>query len=673
MFPMPKFPHSLRFRQVHLDFHTSGHIPEVGAKFDKAQFQDALRRGHVDSITVFAKCHHGYSYHPTKVGTMHPTLTRNLLGDQIETCREIGVRCPIYISAGLDEVSAHAHPEWLVVDKNGVSFNPLSPGFKRMSFDSPYLDFLCKQIEEVVQIWPDNDGIFLDIIAPRRNYAAAALSAMSSAGVDPEDDAQVDAWAQQVLLNYYERTTTAVKSANPSTPVFHNGGHIPVGATDFNLFNSHFELESLPTGGWGYDHFPISARYAITQPRDFLGMTGKFHNTWGEFGGFKRPAALQYECAAMISYGAKCSVGDQLHPSGEMNTDTYDLIGAAYAEVEVKEPWVGGVEPSAWIGVVSTETSQKAWRGHAVTVLADEGASRMLMELHQPFLVLDEDADWSGFKLIMLPDGFVMDEASHSKAKKFLSQGGKILAAGTALLNADESAFLLDPGAKLLGRSPFDPDYLIATELTPDVQVRSAIVIEKGAYEIEPTTAKPLVGRRVPYFNRTWDKFCSHQHTPDSTDSASPAAVIGSQIAYFAHNIFSHYRLRGQPLYRDFVLAAIKHLLDGQLQIETNLPTVARLNVMDQPSDRRSIVHLLYAPITLRAMFPLWGQARPVEIIEELLPLIQTTVKVQIGHSVAKVRLVPGDIEIPFTESGGVTSFTVPKFTGHQMVELSWF
>jgi hypothetical protein len=54
-------------------------------------------------------------------------------------------------------------------------------------------------------------------------------------------------------------------------------------------------------------------------------MTGKFHQTWGEFGGFKRPEALRYECAAMLAFGARCSIGDQLHPSGEMNPDTYEL------------------------------------------------------------------------------------------------------------------------------------------------------------------------------------------------------------------------------------------------------------------------------------------------------------------------------------------------------------
>ena len=43
----------MRFRQVHLDFHTSEFIENIGEKFDKKEFQDALIAGHVDSITLF--------------------------------------------------------------------------------------------------------------------------------------------------------------------------------------------------------------------------------------------------------------------------------------------------------------------------------------------------------------------------------------------------------------------------------------------------------------------------------------------------------------------------------------------------------------------------------------------------------------------------------------------
>lgn len=93
----------MKFRQVHLDFHTSEAVPDIGKDFTKENFQKMLKAGHVDSITVFSKCHHGWSYHPTKANKMHPGLSFDLLGAQIEAAHEIGVKTPVYLSAGLDE------------------------------------------------------------------------------------------------------------------------------------------------------------------------------------------------------------------------------------------------------------------------------------------------------------------------------------------------------------------------------------------------------------------------------------------------------------------------------------------------------------------------------------------------------------------------------------------
>ena len=104
----------MRFRQVHLDFHTSEHIGDIGKKFDKKQFQTALKKGHINSITLFSKCHHGWAYHPSQANEIHPHLDFDLLGAQIQAAHEIGVKTPIYLSAGLDEKMAHRHPEWLV-------------------------------------------------------------------------------------------------------------------------------------------------------------------------------------------------------------------------------------------------------------------------------------------------------------------------------------------------------------------------------------------------------------------------------------------------------------------------------------------------------------------------------------------------------------------------------
>ncbi len=43
-------------RQVHLDFHTSEHIPDIGIKFSEAQFIETLQ---------VARGHHGWCYYPT--------------------------------------------------------------------------------------------------------------------------------------------------------------------------------------------------------------------------------------------------------------------------------------------------------------------------------------------------------------------------------------------------------------------------------------------------------------------------------------------------------------------------------------------------------------------------------------------------------------------------------
>src|SRR3569623_970736 len=110
---MPTTNKPLRYRQIHLDFHTSEHIPDVGAAFDAENFLQVLRAAKVDSITEFAKCHHGWAYYPTKVGAPHPNLARpDLLGEMVSALNAADIEAPIYISVQWDERDARVHPEW---------------------------------------------------------------------------------------------------------------------------------------------------------------------------------------------------------------------------------------------------------------------------------------------------------------------------------------------------------------------------------------------------------------------------------------------------------------------------------------------------------------------------------------------------------------------------------
>ena len=80
--PSQEFPR----RTIHLDFHTGPLVPNVGVAFDPDQFADTFKRANVDSVTVFAMCHHGHLYYDTDHPARHPGLSRDLdlLGLQIE-------------------------------------------------------------------------------------------------------------------------------------------------------------------------------------------------------------------------------------------------------------------------------------------------------------------------------------------------------------------------------------------------------------------------------------------------------------------------------------------------------------------------------------------------------------------------------------------------------------
>jgi hypothetical protein len=121
--------HERRYRQVHLDFHTSADCEGVGADFDPEVFAQTVEMGRVDSMTVFAKCHHGFSYYPTEVGTRHPNLAvPNLMGAQIEALHGIGVLAPIYVSIMWDDLAGEKEPGWVVARRDGsLMIRPHSP------------------------------------------------------------------------------------------------------------------------------------------------------------------------------------------------------------------------------------------------------------------------------------------------------------------------------------------------------------------------------------------------------------------------------------------------------------------------------------------------------------------------------------------------------------------
>jgi len=652
----------LRFRQIHLDFHTSEQIVGIGSRFDAAQFARTLKDAHVNSVTCFSRCHHGMIYHDTRFPNRHPHLEVNLLAEQIEACHALGIRVPIYITVGWDEAWYRAHPQCCELSPEGrMSAGPLDARWHKMCLNlrSPYIQYVEEQTREVLGMF-DVDGFFFDIIFQGQCLCRFCLEGMRQAGLNPAAPADRARHSKLVLDAFKRHFTQVVRSQNDTCTIFYNAGHIYPDWRPILDTYTHLELESLPSGGWGYAHFPITMRYARRLGLDCLGMTGKFHTTWGDFSSFKHPEALEYEIFTQVANGAKCSIGDQLHPTGEICPETYRLIGGVYRRVEELEPWLQGAEALAEVAVLNPEAVGKE---DARVDSAASGAYHMLVESHHQFDFVDCESDLSRYSVLILPDKITLEGDFLAKVESFLDAGGSVLASHRSGLGAEGREFALPHlNISFVREAEFSPDFVLALEPinqgTPSVP---HVMYDRGL-EVAPLEKSRILAETYdPYFNRTYEHFCSHQHTPLKGKAPRPAVVAGTRSIYVAHPVFSMYHRRGARFWKQLAMNSLALLLPDPL-VRTNAPTTAQITVTRQAAEQRTMLHVLhYIPER---------RADSLDTIQDRIPLHNITVALRCENPPSRAYLAPDGTALDCTWEDGYAEVTVPVVDGYAVVVL---
>jgi hypothetical protein len=677
-------PDFLPYRQIHLDFHTSEAIPGIGADFDPDEFADTLVKAHVNSITCFARCHHGWIYYQSKVNPerIHPQLARpHLLKEQIEACHARGIRVPIYTTIQWDHYTAREHPDWLLTDENGRIFEtkPFEAGFYRwMNVNSPYLEFVKAHVREIMEMLP-TDGFFFDIVQPVPSSDPFTQDRMRGEGLDPANAEHRRRFGLSSLNDFKRDLSRFVWDINPDASVFFNAGHVGTRHRAVAGAYSHWELETLPSGGWGYQHFPVTMRYARNLGLDVLGQTGKFHTSWGDFHSFKSLPALQFECFRMLAMGAKCMIGDQLPPRGRIEPYVYDLVGKVYAEVEAKEPWCKGAKALSEVAVFTPEEFGSARAGDLPDAI--KGATRILEEAACQFDIVDSASDLAAYSVVILPDNIPVDVTLAAKLKAYVQNGGKLIATFESGLNPEQTAF----AARLFGVE-------IASEgpVTPDGKLVRGRVFERGDY-VDYILPGGEIGRGLPptehvmyirgmdvralpgsevladivpsYFDRTWEHFCSHRQTPSAGVPGNAAVVRTGNVIYFSSPIFTLYQKVAPPWCKRLLLNALDMLLPEPLVRHAG-PSTLFVTLNDQAEQNRWIVHLLHYIPERRGFY--------FDTIEDVIPLYDVPVSVRVNRPVAGVTTAPEGQPVPFTVKGGRVDFVLPKLDGHQMVVVEY-
>jgi hypothetical protein len=605
---MKNDPFTACYRQIHLDFHNSPYIDDLLCDFDPARLARQFKEAKVNSVVVFAKCVHGMGYYPSKMVTPHPALQgRDFTGEMIEALHREGIRAPIYTIIGWEEQLAQEHPEWMQICADG-SFaqnafgsdgTSRQPGrFRWLNYLHPdYQDYFEAHLKEVLERYPC-DGLFIDMLVmhPDADWSDSAIAFREQHGLMGRDALTHARYEAASQAAFAEKFTPMILDKAPKASIFYNAENRlfvdgSLGALARAEQQTHFEIESLPSGMWSYHHFPRVARN-LRSRKPWLGMTGRFQKMWGDFGGIKTVPALEFECFRSQALGGANSVGDQLGPRGTLDTGAYQLIGEVFTRCAEAEPFYEDCVACPQVAVVCPHHPERS--EHAST-LVEEAMVRLCEEHHYDAVMVNDADSLAGYALLILGEGIPIGSQFREKIARFVQDGGKVLAVGDSVFDSQGQGW--GPFAELVcqGDAAYAPAYWRARAPWVQALGEDDRVVYAGGLRVQaPAEADILIDRVAPYFQRSDLKFCSHFQAPPRKDIlGEPAALREKGWIYFADPIFTDYRQSANQVVSRAFGAALEGLI-GRPATGWGLKSTVRICPLQRGKDLHlTLLHYL--------------------------------------------------------------------------------
>jgi hypothetical protein len=525
------------------------------------------------SVTVFAKCHHGMSYYPTKVGSPHPALgSRDLVGELIEALHREGIRAPLYTSVAWEENVATLCPDWRQVRRDGTFAQADNrPGaWRYMNFLHPdYQDYVEAHLRELFGSY-EVDGIYFDAVRfhPDACWSDVCMTFREGNGLTGRDAETQEFFSLMAQAAFADRFAKLVRGLKPDATLCFN--NIDRYYTDGTLglrgvldCFSHLEVRTESDSAPGYHHFPRIARHHAHLGKPWLAVASASRRGSGDFGGPKPEAALEYEAFRGQAHGGGVCLTDQLHPRGRLDQPLCDSLGRVLQQVADAEAFYADSAAVPQLVIIAPHQPGRS----NDSLRSEEGAVLLTEQLHYDAAIATDANAIEGAPLILLPDDVVITPALRSKLEACHAAGGKLILSHRSGFDVSGNWALnflpLEHDAELdieptywRTRSAFWPEM----SAVPRVHYTAGMVMHGG-----PGT-DVLVDRVFPYFKRSDLKFCSHAQTPPMSEASDQAAVIaGEGFVYFADPVFREFRLHGNTFVRDVLGRVLEQLLGAPI------------------------------------------------------------------------------------------------------------
>lgn len=655
------------WRKVHLDFHNSKHIPKIGANFNADEWGDSLEAGNVDSIVVFAKDMHGYFYYPGKYGPVHPGLSFDLLGEQVKACRKRNIAVYAYYCTAWDHYLAETRPEWNMIKRDGSDYRPKAgetPGWTALCLgNKEFVDQVAYNVKEFISKY-ELDGAWLDMAEPIASecYCRECLQQIKAAGKDPYNKEVQREHQNKNFLDFHRRMKKLVHDIKPGCQVDFND--IGTGKVSERIdFLDNIDIEALPTGGWGYFYAPAQIRYQRNFGLPVFGMTGRFVSSWADFGGLKQSRQLDVELASIVANAARCDVGDQMPPDGKLDPAVYYVLGKSFNSIKQLEPWLDQAAPVTEAALMISDIPLEKVNQQYLF-----GLTRLMIESHLQFDVVEPGQEWERYNLVVIPDELMPDSKTVERLFRYIDKGGSLIVCHDGGLQAEtRESWLEKYGMSYRGVSPFKPAYLVAdNDLVKDMPGYAYALYDGASQWKVHAPAKTLAQLGEPLFQRSAEHFTSHNQSPfDHATEYSVLAVCG-KIGLVGFPIGTSYYNKGYWIYRTAFDRLLLEVLPSRL-IETNAPLSSELTVTYQPASyetgrkERYMIHIIN-----------WSSTRKTpphpEVHEDPVPLTGIRVKLNIPLRNVTVKTVFSGSKLRHRSSDTGIEVTIPHIKIHEIV-----
>jgi hypothetical protein len=472
---------------------------------DAVHWLDQIQAAHYQTLIFYAKFHDGHCTFRSRY-TDYCT-ERDLFGEAAAEARKRGMRILAYYSSFIDQSAGSKHLDWQVKQRDGRSADSWAAQrwHDYCCLNTPYRDFMLGQISELCQNYKP-DGIWLDVFEPITTENCFCPSCQAKYRTETHGgsifDTQDPRWFQSCHAQLLGEINTLIKGINPDCVLGQNTG---VRHPDYDPSDDFFTREAFTA--------PAISLYCrsmrpLGKPFETTSRLYSRVHSWA----MRSPERVLLESLATVVHGGACSMELSPTHTGIIMEEPVRRVTEAGSYIRAIEPYLLDTNPVYDAGIFQQE---RLCGGPWGTTTPPGGWSSVLMERDVPFALLYPNANLSPYRLLILDDSIIPDEALALRLADYVAQGGHLIVecggiardgktVVVALANPVQSILQKVLGIEVTEKTGGMVHYLsgldshIATGMGED-----DLMVEGEAFKIAVTTAIPLAFYRYELIPRT--------------------------------------------------------------------------------------------------------------------------------------------------------------------------